>query len=300
MKKVIEINTVDDYNKMFGFKTYHPLVSLVDFSKTETLLPAGMPINYNLFVVFFKTGNVCELRYGRNVYDYQDGTLVFLAPGQVLSVADNGQPYKPSGLALFFHPDLLFGTSLSNHMKDYSFFSYDIHEALHLSEQDREIVYESFGKIDFEIKNAVDKHSKRLIVSNIELFLNYCIRFYDRQFIIRDKSNHGVVEKFESVLDAYFNSEKPLIDGIPSVAYFAQELNLSANYFGDLIKRETGKNALEYIHFRMIQVAKEKIFNPDKNLSEIAYEMGFKYPQHFTRFFKQQVGQTPSEYRNLN
>jgi len=299
MKKVININTVSQYNEMFGAETFHPLVSVVDFSKTYKLLQAGQPINYNLYIVFFKTAKSCSLRYGRNSYDYQAGTLVFIAPGQVLSVEDNdGRDYQPTGYALLFHPDLLRGTSFSQHMKDYNFFSYDIHEALHLSEQEKEIVLECFRKIEYELRHAIDKHSKKLIVSNIELFLNYCVRFYDRQFITRDHAYAGVVEKFERLLNEYFNSDKLQLEGIPPVTFFANELHFSANYFGDLIKKETGKTALEYIQAKLVEIAKEKIFNPNKSVSEVAYELGFKYPQHFTRFFKQQVGSTPNEYRS--
>lgn len=174
----------------------------------------------------------------------------------------------------------------------------DVHEALHLSEEEKQIVFEYFRKIDYELKRAIDKHSKKLIVSNIELFLNYCIRFYDRQFITRDHANTGVVEKFERLLNEYFQSEKPQTDGIPSVAWFADELHLSPNYFGDLIKKETGKSALEHIQAKLIDIAKEKIFQYNKSVSENAYELGFKYPNHFSRFFKQQVGYSPNEYRS--
>ncbi len=159
-------------------------------------------------------------------------------------------------------------------------------------------MFECFRKIDYEIKRAIDRHSKKLIVSNIELFLNYCVRFYDRQFMTREHANTGVAEKFERLLNEYFQTEKPQADGIPSVGYFADELHLSANYFGDLIKKETGKPALEHIQAKLIDIAKEKIFQYNKPVSEIAYELGFKYPNHFSRFFKQQVGYTPNEYRS--
>jgi AraC-like DNA-binding protein len=156
-----------------------------------------------------------------------------------------------------------------------------------------------FGKIDFEIRRSIDKHSKRLIVSNIELFLNYCIRFYDRQFITREHVNSGILEKFENLLIEYFRSEKPQLIGIPTVAYFADLVHLSSNYFSDLVKKETGKTAQEHIQIKMIETAKNKIADPSKTITEIGYELGFKYPQHFTRFFKQQAGCTPNEYKSL-
>jgi AraC-like DNA-binding protein len=169
-----------------------------------------------------------------------------------------------------------------------------------LSERERKIVLDCFSKIQYELEHAVDKHSKGLIVSNIELFLNYCVRFYDRQFITRDNVHKGVLERFEKLLNEYFHSERPQTIGLPSVGYFARELNLSAGYFGDLVKKETGKTAQEYIQAKVIDEAKEKIFDQSKSVSQIAYDLGFKYPQHFTRLFKQRVGQSPNEYRSLN
>ncbi len=225
--------------------------------------------------------------------------MIFLSPGQVIG-ENKEEYYQPQGTALVFHPDLLLGTSLGRHMSDYHFFSYAINEALHLSEQERKIILDCFAKIAYELKHSIDNHSKQLIVSNIELFLNYCTRFYDRQFITRDNVNRGILERFEELLNGYFASEKPYSIGLPSVAYFADELNLSANYFGDLIKKETGKSAQEYIQDKIIEIAKDKIFDANKSISEIAYELGFKYPQHFSRLFKQKTGITPNEYRNLN
>ncbi|HAO06683.1 MAG TPA: AraC family transcriptional regulator, partial [Chryseobacterium sp.] len=204
------------------------------------------------------------------------------------------------GHALVFHPDFIHGTALGKHIQDYGFFSYQSNEALHLSERERKIVLDCFSKIRYEIEQAIDKHSKRLIVSNIELFFDYCVRFYDRQFITREQANAGVLEKFENLLNDYFSSDKPQIIGLPSVAYCAGELNLSPGYFGDLVKKETGKSPQEYIQAKVIDVAKEQIFDIQKSISEVAYGLGFKYPQHFTRLFKQKVGVTPNEYRNLN
>lgn len=298
MSKIIEIKTVTDYNKLIDVVTLHPLVNVVDFStlKPQSKAVASGTFTFGFYTVSIKYGNSCELKYGRNNYDYQDGTLVFMAPGQVFSV-EQLEDFQPKGHALVFHPDLIRGTLLGQHIKDYSFFSYDVHEALHLSSKELEVVLECFKKIEFELQQSVDKHSKHLIVSNIELFLSYCVRFYDRQFNSRETINSDVMTKFESLVNSYFESENPQNVGIPTVAHFANQLNLSANYFGDLIKNATGKTALEYIKLAIIDAAKEKIFAPDKTISEIAYELGFKYPQHFSRFFKQQVGFSPNEYR---
>lgn len=208
--------------------------------------------------------------------------------------------YQPKGHALVFHPDLIHGTALGKIIHEYNFFSYNTNEALHLSDRERQIVLDCFAKIEFELQQSIDKHSKKLMASNIELFLNYCDRFYDRQFITRDNVHKGILEKFETLLNNYFTSEKPQAIGLPSVAGCADELHLSANYFGDLIKKETGKTAQEYIQNKIIDLAKSKIFDTGKTVNDIAFELGFKYPQHFTRLFKQRVGYTPNEYRRMN
>jgi len=295
MDTLRRFETISDYNAFNNNETLHPLVSVVDLSKASPR--QGSRMYFGFYSVFLKDVKCGDLVYGRHTYDYQEGTLVFLAPGQVAGVNSNGETYQPKGYALVFHPDLIHGTGLGRHMQDYTFFGYQSNEALHLSERERRAVLDSFSKIQYELEHAIDKHSKRLIVSNIELFLDYCIRFYDRQFITREKPNKGVIERFEELLNDYFLADKPQILGLPSVAYFAQEVHLSASYFGDLIKKETGKTAHEYIQWKVIDIAKERIFDHNKSISQIAYELGFKYPQHFIRLFKQRVGHTPSEYR---
>ncbi|HEU4788646.1 MAG TPA: helix-turn-helix domain-containing protein [Flavobacterium sp.] len=298
MEQVFDFKTISEYNAFNNHETLHPLVSIIDFSKAKER--TGSKMNFELYCVFLKQVNCGDLKYGRNYYDYQEGTLVFISPGQVIDVENKIDFYQPMGHGLVFHPDLIRGTSLAKSIHDYNFFSYNTSEALHLSEREKQLVLDTFAKIEIELKQSIDKHSKKLIASNIELFLNYCERFYDRQFITRDNANKGIVEKFEKLLNSYFFSDKPQNIGLPSVAYYARELNLSANYFGDLIKKETGKSAQEYIQNKIIDIAKNKIFDSTKNINEVAYELGFKYPQHFTRFFKQHVGYTPNEYRILN
>ena len=298
MDNLERFETVRDYNVFNNNETLHPLVSVVDLSKAAPR--QGSRMYFGFYTIFLKDVKCGDLVYGRHVYDYQEGTLVFLAPGQVAGVNSNGETYQPKGYALVFHADLLPGTSLGRHIQDYSFFGYQSNEALHISERERAIVLDSFSKIKYELEHAIDKHSKTLIASNLETLLNYCTRFYDRQFITRENVHKGILEKFENLLNEYFQTEKPLAIGLPSVAYCAAELNLSAGYFGDLIKKETGKTAQEYIRTKVIDVAKERIFDHNKSVSEIAFELGFKYPQHFTRLFKQRVGQSPNEYRMLN
>jgi len=298
MEEILRFDTISQYNTFNNHETLHPLVSVIDFSKAS---PRRLRKTYfGFYLVLLKDVQCGDLRYGKNTYDYQEGTLIFMGPGQVMGTDGGEELYQPKGYGIIFHPDLIKGTSLGRHMDDYSFFSYQVNEALHVSERERHLVLDSFSKIQYELEHAVDKHSKMLIADNIELLLNYCVRFYDRQFITRDNTNKGILERFETLLQGFFASDKPQTIGLPSVAWCASELNLSPNYFGDLIKKETGKSAHEFINLKLIDVAKERIFDPEKSVSEIAYGLGFKYPQHFSRFFKQHVGMSPIDYRGLN
>ncbi len=298
MSEIIKFETISVFNAINNHETLHPLVAVINVSKASPIQPSMQTSAYfGFYTIFLKEVNCGDLRYGKSTYDYQEGTLVFIAPGQVLSIERREEPIQPKGYALVFHPDLIHGTSLGRHMDEYTFFSYKVNEALHLSEREQGVIKDCLFKIQFELERAIDKHSKRLIISNIELFLNYCIRFYDRQFITREDVHKGILERFEQMLIDYFQSEKPNTIGLPSVAFCANELNLSANYFGDLIRKESGKTAQDYIQAKVIDVAKERLFDQSKSVSQIAYELGFKYPQHFARLFKQRVGLAPNEYR---
>jgi AraC-like DNA-binding protein len=303
MLPIYKFDNIKEYNALNNHATLHPLVTVIDFSKAKPRSWNGektIKINYGLYCVFLKEIKCGDLKYGCNYYDYEEGTLVFVAPGQVMQVETTGEVYQPMGYGLLFHPDLIHGTSLSKQIKEYSFFGYESNEALHLSEKERQVVMECLFKILSELQESVDKHSKKLIVSNIELFLNYCARFYDRQFITREKENKGILEQLETILNNYFQSDKLQNNGLPTVAYCAEQVFLSANYFGDLVKKETGKTVQEYIQNKIIEVAKERILDGFNSFSEISFGLGFKYQQHFTRLFKQKTGVTPKEYRNLN
>lgn len=303
MENILNINMVRDYLALRKQEVLHPLVGVVDF---DEVAEAGMAIKkydalrFNCYAIFLKDATGCKLKYGGKDYDYDEGTLVFVGPNQVVGLTYDNPNFRPKGYALLFHADLLIGSELSRKINSYNFFSYANNEALHLSAKERKIVLSLIDKIQYELKQNLDKYSKKLIVSSIELLLDYCTRFYDRQFITRETVNQNSLEKFDSLLSDYFSSKKPLKQGLPSVGYFADQLHLSSNYFGDLVKKETGKSAQEYIQGKLIEVAKAKIFDPNKSVSEIAYELGFKYPQHFTRLFKQRVGYSPSDYRQLN
>ena len=223
--------------------------------------------------------------------------MLFAAPGQVMGAADDGNLHQPAGWALVFHPELLRGTPLARLMKDYTYFSYNANEALHLSEHERKTFTESIGRLCEELNYPIDKHSRSLIIDNLKLLLDQCVRFYDRQFITRENVNSDLLARFEALLDDYYKSRLPITEGIPTVQYCADKLCLSTNYFSDLVKKETGMSAIKHIQQKILDIAKERILDTSKSLSRISDEMGFQYPQHFTRWFKKMEGCTPNEYR---
>lgn len=298
MEDFIRLDAVAQYNQLFGLETLHPLVSVVDLSKA-TLFPTHFRINYGVYALFLKDTKCGDIRYGRSRYDYQEGTVVCFAPGQVVTT-EIEEGVRPAARGILFHPDIIRGTSLGKEINQYAFFSYDSTEALHLSEQEKEIILDCLDKIELELEHSIDKHSKRLISRNIELLLDYCMRFYERQFTTRSEVNKDILVRFEQLLDAYFEDEQLRREGLPTVKYFADKVCLSPNYFGDLIKKETGKTAQENIQNKIISLAKDWILGTDKTVSQIAYELGFQYSQHFNRIFKKSVGHTPNEYRRLH
>jgi len=233
MENVISFDTVGQYNAFNKNETPHPLVNVIDMAKADMRSHGRQ--RFGFYTIFFKEIKCGNLRYGCNYYDYEEGTLVFLAPGQVIGI-ESKDYFQPVGKALVFHPDFIRGTSLGKNIHDYNFFSYEVHEALHLSASEKQVIYDCLAKIETELQHPIDKHSKTLIVTNIELLLNYCTRFYDRQFITREVANKGTVERFEELLNTYFDNDKPQQLGLPTVAYCADQLNLSANYFGDLMR----------------------------------------------------------------
>lgn len=308
MKSIFPLNTVTQYNNMMGVETLHPLISVVDFAsldyeemrRTYKERSENMKIQLNIYAVFLKDVKCGNITYGLQNYDYEEGTLAFMSPGQVFGMENREEAGNWSGIGILFHPDLISGTALGKNINDYTFFSYETNEALHLSARERELINTSVDNIKYELEHAIDAHTKTLIVSHLELFLNYAKRFYERQFYTRSHVNKSILTRFEKVLKDYFDSKQPLDNGLPSVQYCANQLFISPNYLGDLLKKETGKSAQEHIQLKMINRAKNLIYDSNKSISEIAYELGFKYPQHFTRMFKKQVGVSPNEFRNLN
>ena len=296
MDKILNLDSVDLYNKLYGLETLNPLVSVIDLNKATSSVDL-IRFNYGIYALYLKLEKACDIKYGRQTYDYQEGTIVCFAPGQTAETNPTTDKVQVNAHGILFHPDLLRGTSLGKNIKKYTFFSYEVNEALHLSEEERSIVMDCLKIIRMELEHGVDKHSKTLLVNHIELLLNYCMRFYERQFITRGKTNRDVLTRFENLLDEYFESTLAEQDGLPTVKYFADKLCLSSTYFGDMFKKETGKSPQEYIQEKVIELAKERISGTADTVSQIAYSLGFQYPQHFCRLFKKRVGYTPSEYR---
>jgi len=301
MNPIIQLHHISDINNFVKSKTNHPLVAVVDFSKVDEYIADGTRISADFYSIMFKNYCANKLRYGRQAFDFQEGSLICIAPKQVLAM-DNEIEKKDNmmGWGLFFHPDLLRGTSLANKMNDYTFFSYETSEALHLSEKEKQTLYDCVLKIETELQENIDSHSQNLIVTNIELLLNYCLRYYGRQFITRKNSHSNTVSQVEQLLKNYFRSEQLKMKGLPTVKYLADSVHLSASYLSDLLKKETGLNAQDHIHYQLIEEAKNILMNSNSSVSEIAYSLGFEYPQYFSKLFKQKTGQTPIEYRNLN
>ena len=306
MKQTIEIHKVSEMHQMGELPNpKHPLVSIIYNRDLKTLAGMqGVRIINHLYTIIFKSSNVCSsFSYGRNLYDHEEGTLVFTAPGQVMEFENERtelEAVDSEGWSLVFHPDLFRKSGLSENMNKYSFFHYDSNEALHISAEERNSIQELLVKINQEYSQKLDRHSQNLIVSNIELFLDYCLRFYDRQFFSRTNLNNDTISKFERFLVNYYETEQVDKQGIPSVDYCAKELSISPNYLSDLLKKETGKTALEHIHFFLIERAKNSLLNSSDSISGIAYSLGFEYPQRFSNLFKSKTGMSPKEYRFMN
>ena len=294
MKEVF-INTVQDFNDYQGVETLHPLVSVVHVENTEHIKECVM--HYGLYAIYLKENKGCKISYGRTPYDFDEMTVTSFAPGQVVNVEPNPDVPFAKFTALVFHPDLLNRTALGRQISRYEFFGYSSTEALHLSAQEVEVFRGVLTMIEQELHRAIDKHTRELIVSNIELLLNYCLRFYDRQFITREEINHSVVKKFIELLDDYI-STKALREGLPTVSYFADKCCLSNGYFGNLVRVETGRTAKDIISDHVLAYAKQLLNDEALTITIISSRLGFEYPQHFVRFFKSHTGKTPSAYRN--
>ncbi len=302
MNEIIKIESITEVHDFFQLpKPKHPLVSVLPITDEITNFDYGnYSYNFGFYQISLKMGISGSLTYGRNSYDFQEGTMVFMKPNQAIRI-ENSQEYKgASGWTLLFHPDLIRKSELGKIINNYSFFNYETNEALHLSDDEKKSLTELVTKIEKEYNQNIDKHSQELIISNIDLLLKYCKRFYDRQFYTRTNLNRDLITRFETIMLDYFNSEKPKELGVLTVNYCAREMSMSANYLGDLLKNETGSSAKEHIQSFLIEKAKTKILGTTKSISEIAYDFGFEYPQSFNKLFKSKTGLTPTKYRSLN
>ncbi|MCB9195278.1 MAG: AraC family transcriptional regulator [Flavobacteriales bacterium] len=308
MKEFISVETITQAHEMLGLgKPLHPLVSVITHTKEleerfQFLSQSDYTVVNNLYTVMLKGGCTGSLRYGRNSYDFEEGTLVFTGPGQILEVEEleESESAQVEGWTLMFHPDLIRKSPLGQHIDDYSFFSYDVNEALHLSDLEKKSIGEIVNKIQQEVAQNIDKHSQKLIISNIELLLDYCTRYYDRQFYTRTNQSSDFVSKFERYLKEYFNSDQPSERGIPTVKSCGEYMSMSSNYLSDLLKKETGQNAQEHIHNALINRAKTNLLSSSDSVGQIAFGLGFEYSQHFSKLFKNKTGLTPMEYRSQN
>ncbi len=300
MKPIIHLQSIADLYKLFNLgHNEHPLIAVIDFSKVSEQLEQDSKITTDFYSIMFK--NYCKnhIKYGRKTIDFQEGNLICIAPRQVIEIdVEIEQKENMLGWGLFFHPDLIRATSLYEKISQMSFFSYEITEALHLSDKEKNILYETVQKIELELQENIDNYSQHILVSSIELLLNYCNRFYGRQLITRSQSNKTIVAQIESLLRNYFIASD--VNELPSVKYLAEQVHLSANYLSDLLKKETGKNTQEHIHFYLIEAAKNRLLNSPMSINEIAFSLGFEYPQYFNKLFKKKTGHTPLQYRHLN
>lgn len=299
---ILKINTISELHSNLGLnKPAYPLASVIRHN--EYLSEKGDKVtkySMNLYSVTLKNGLKGSFQYGRNTYDYEDGTLIFTSPNQVLSSGEKEYTEELNGWSLYFHPDLLRYSELGKIIDNFTFFSYSIHEALHLSENEKDILNNTINIIENECEQSIDKHSQRLITSNIQLLLEYCTRFYDRQFYTRTNINKDTLSAFESLLKEYYNSGRPFEMGMPNLKFCAEKLNISANYLSDLLKKETGISGREHIHQFVIEKAKTNLLNSTEPINQIAYNLGFEYPSHFNKLFKSYTGISPKEYRVLN
>jgi AraC-like DNA-binding protein len=299
LNSYIDLESISDLHDLVQYpRPRHPLVSVID----HTDFYAKRPKEQSLYRFGFYTISCKKfegiLHYGKGHYDFKEGSLLFTAPGQVIGPGPD--VFVDEGWALFIHPDLLHGTSLGKKMQQYTFFHYTVNEALHISEEEKQVIKDCVDKIAREYQQHIDKHTQDLIVSNIEVLLNYCNRFYDRQFYTRAKVNADVVQRFETLLKDYFSQGALIEAGLPAVTYFASRLHLSPNYLSDLLQKFTGKTTQEHIHLELVDKAKSLLWGSEDPISAIAYELGFEHPSHFTKIFKAKTGKSPSEYRHLN
>lgn len=293
MPNILKVNTPADYSRYQGLVDPHPLITIIEYARIS---PIRHSLNsYNVYGIFLQDDNDLDLVYGCGKYDYKNGSLICVAPGQIGGKEDNGERVAIGGWAMLFHPDLLRGTSLQNDIRNYSFFDYRVNEALHMNEDEHRTVVSIFRKMEEEVKKPHDDFQDEILVGYISLLLKFCNRFYNRQFLTRKLTNADILIRFEELLRGYYAENRQMSEGIPTVNFCAEQLCMSTNYFSDLIKKTTGENASTFIRRLVIHLAKDELVS-GLTVSEVAYKLGFEYPQHLSRMFKKETGITPTEY----
>lgn len=301
-KKIQRVKSITDYFKTRELpKPHHPLIAVVDFEEiTYTLEKYQKQWVFDFYSIALKRNFGSKFKYGQQQYDFDEGILFFMAPGQVFSVEiEDEKTFHPKGYMILLHPDLLWNTPLATAIKHYGFFDYAVNEALFLSDKEEKIIHEITRNIQQECQSNIDKFSKQIIISHIETLLNYSERFYNRQFITREKNNHQMLERLEKIFADYFNNDYLILKGLPTVQYIASKLNVSPSYLSNLLRVLTGQNTQQHIHNKLIEKAKEKLSTTHLSISEIAYELGFEHSQSFSKLFKSKTNVSPMEFRKL-
>ena len=300
MSQIIHLHSIAEIHRMLNLgKPKHPLV-MVFPNHCVNLDLSEASFSSDMYMIAMKEGMSGSMKYGRSTYDFEEGVMIFLAPEQVITPAHTAVEDNAEGWTLVFHPDLIRRSSLGSKIHQYNFFSYDVNEALHISDSETRVLKGLIDSVCKELDGQIDRHTESLICSSIELLLDYCTRFYDRQFYTRANVSKDTLSEFEALLRRYFTNDQMMESGLPSVDYCGKELGISPNYLSDLLKKETGKTAKEHIQLFVIELAKNKLLGSTLTISQIAYELGFDYPAHFTRVFKKSTGVSPSQFRQLN
>lgn len=300
MTTFIHIKSISEVNQLVGLpRPLHPLITVIRKWPQVAFDHEKIKITSELYTLSLKGKiGVNAFQYGRSSYDFEEGTLVFMAPNQTMSFTEPVQELDDSGWTIIFHPDLIRKAELGKKIREYSFFDYDINSALHVSEQEKETLRQLVEHIELELKRNIDRHSQDLIVANLDTMLKYCLRYYERQFYTRTNQNKDIITRFEAYLKMYFNSEDLVNKGMPSLTQCGEALNISGSYLSDLLRIETGRSAKDHIHGYLIERAKTQLLGSNASINEIAFDLGFTYPQHFSKLFKDKTGFNPKAYRS--
>lgn len=301
IREILKIKSINHLHQLMGLgEPVHPKISLIDVSQFEIGKEwLNVKMTSDLYCISLKDA-ACGVLYGRNIYDFSQGVLMFTGPNQVYSIHKEQKKHEVQGWMLFFHPDLLRNTTLERNIDSFSFFSYDVHEALHLNEMEEQTITQCVNMIQKEVGAKIDYHTHKLTVSCLEVLLNFCSRYYERQFGTRYNQNSDILSRMEVLLKSYYQSGLLIQNGIPTVSYLAEKMNMSAHYLSDLLKKDTGRSALEHINDFIIDKAKKILLTSTDNVNEIAYSLGFNYPHYFSRLFKTKTGMSPVQYRTMN